>query len=312
MTPPKPSLALWLADRLRELQAIEEPLVNLISAASPYIAPVFPALYTWHSVTYVLLATWDDSIAWWVGLATAVGVEFIGVSAVQTSIKLWDEKRMALMWLAVAAGLYYVAVVVVSNVLLGIMPNAIEALVTVSALLSSQTVVGGLISGVRAQATKQVQAAQSTQAAIDAQQAAKQAQQREANATAFEQGRQVREQQNAHELAQLAARNAQELALAQERTKQLAIEAEIARASTPPAPVIDPASTGQVASVEPELASLVAEFRASNASSKSISKDLCIYLHGKGYTNTEIANATGIHITGVGKHINGSKNGAKA
>lgn len=86
--------------------------------------------------------------------------------------------------------------------------------------------------------------------------------------------------------------------------------AKIAAGIDPDAPPQAPqAPVGKVAQASPELAALVAEFRTSNATSKSTSGDLCRYLHGLGYSNTEIATATGVHISGVGKHINRSNTG---
>lgn len=297
MTAPKPSLAQGVADALNALRQISVPAVDLAAEAAVWISPAFPAIYTWHGVTYNLLGqsklTWDVNVAFWGGAVIAACVELVGMASVYTVVSLRSDKDRSLFWLAGVSCLFYVAIVVLGNAGLGWLAGEHGIRIAVSALLSCLTLVGAIIAGVRGEVSKRAaEADKRTGNAV------------QLNAQAFDQGTQRIHTQNSHEMEVLKLRQAHDERMA-----------KIAHGIDPdaqPAPVIDPASTGQLASVKPELAALVAEFRARNATSKSSSRDLCRYLHELAYSNTEIAVATGIHISGVGKHINSSKNGAKA
>lgn len=294
MTAPNTSLV----DRLRSAQPA---IIEAFTLLSPYAAAALPAALSGGNVTRHIMPA--NSGAWGgvVGFMAGAGLEMIGIACGWVVVNIISRTRnvpLSKNWkllAAIYAGAHYVAANLAANVGVVAFGSNSTTLAIATGALSTMSVPAVIVSVLWA---LEIDERKVSSAADDSKKAAA----KDANALAFEQGMARMKLQNEHELAQLQARAAAELAIAQERTKQLELE------RTAPAP--QPAAIdGQAPAVDPKLAALVAEFRASNASSKSISGDLCRYLHGLGYTNTQIATATGIHITGVGKHIKAKAGG---
>jgi len=167
----------FLADWNRLMRSIESVLIDLIAATAPWLAPLLPAYMVHTGLTEALKM--NPFIAW----TGAVVVEFLGLSAVSTTLTLWDyndRKReasrapkpargkrkktarkvrgLAPVWIALAAGLFYMTVVLVVNVVLD-KSGAIERLA--KALLSSLSIIAALILAVRAQHARRLEAAES-------------------------------------------------------------------------------------------------------------------------------------------------------
>lgn len=139
-------------DRLNEsIRSIEGSFVNFISAVAPWLAPLAPAYMTYdHAVNTLHFPVW-------VALPVALVVEILGFSAVSTFMTFWffnrrtkaDAKKAPLP-LVVFAFLFYLALIVASNILLDSFDNAGWAVVTVRALFTLQTIPAALIVVARA------------------------------------------------------------------------------------------------------------------------------------------------------------------
>lgn len=171
--------ALSGANRL--MRAVESILIDLFAATAPWLAPVLPAYMVWHSLTQRL------DMPDWVSIVGALVIEFLGLSAISTTLALWtynDHKResarepgkaakrkkgalkrikgLAPVWVAFGAGAFYLIVVLVVNVLLD-QAGPIER--TAKALLSSLSVIAGIILAVRAQHAKRLEEIEQRKAA---------------------------------------------------------------------------------------------------------------------------------------------------
>ncbi len=134
------------------LRNTETSIVNTISAISPWLAPLAPAFMTYqHAV---------DTLAFPLSVAipTAAVVEILGFSTVSTSLAFWfynrrntAESKRAPVEVAIAAFVFYLTLIVVSNVLLDTFDNAKWAVITVRALFTLQSIPAALIVAVRTQ-----------------------------------------------------------------------------------------------------------------------------------------------------------------
>jgi len=141
---------------LRLTRSTENLLVDVVAAVSPWLAPALPAYLTWYNLSSVL------SFPAWVALVSAAVIEFVGLSAISTSLMLWswnENKRekdpTAPLWLAITSGVFYLAIVLSVNTLLEIDPARFKILV--QGLMSCLSVVAGLIIAVRGQHARREQ-----------------------------------------------------------------------------------------------------------------------------------------------------------
>jgi hypothetical protein len=135
---------------LRLNRSTENLLVDVVAAVSPWLAPALPAYLTWYNLSSKLL--FPD----WVAIVSALVIEFVGLSAISTSLMLWswNENRRekdptAPFWLAITSGVFYLAIVLSVNTLLEIDPARFKILV--QGLMSCLSVVAGMIIAVRGQ-----------------------------------------------------------------------------------------------------------------------------------------------------------------
>ncbi len=100
---------------------IENRILDLIAAISPWLAPLIPVYFAAYNA-YDYLAKGRN---WWDGalvLAIALVVETIGLAGVHTSIQLWNYNRTknasddpAPLWLAMLAVVVYVVIIITVN-----------------------------------------------------------------------------------------------------------------------------------------------------------------------------------------------------
>lgn len=130
----------------------ESSIVNFLSVFAPWLAPLTPAYMTYDHSRKVL------EFPPLVALPAALLVEILGFSAVSTFLAFWfhnkknraDVKR-APIEVVVVAFLFYLALIVFSNVLLDTFPDERWAEITVRALFTLQTIPAALIVAVRTQ-----------------------------------------------------------------------------------------------------------------------------------------------------------------
>ncbi len=134
------------------LRNTESSIVNTISAISPWLAPLAPAFMTFQHASNTL--DFPPAVAY----PTAAVVEILGFSTVSTSLAFWFYNRRntaagkrAPVEIAIGAFVFYLALIVVSNVLLDTFDNAKWAVITVRALFTLQSIPAALIVAVRTQ-----------------------------------------------------------------------------------------------------------------------------------------------------------------
>jgi DNA-binding transcriptional regulator YiaG len=130
----------------------ESSIVNFLSVFAPWLAPLTPAYMTYQHATSIL--HFPSSIA----LPAAILVEILGFSAVSTFLSFWfyNKKNQASYKRApieviIFAFMFYLALIVFSNVLLDSFPSERWAEITVRALFTLQTIPADLIFAVRTQ-----------------------------------------------------------------------------------------------------------------------------------------------------------------
>lgn len=134
----------------------EGSLVNFLTAFSPWLAPLAPAYMTYkHMIDFLYFDKW-------LALVMALVVEILGFGTVSTGLDFWfynrankaKKKQAPLVLVFVSFG-FYLALIVVSNVLIdvatsfGTADHQAWAVVTVRALLTLQTIPAALIVAVR-------------------------------------------------------------------------------------------------------------------------------------------------------------------
>lgn len=134
-------------DKLNEsIRDAETSFVNFISAVAPWLSPLAPAYMTYDHAVNTL------SLPVPVALSIAVVVEILGFSAISTFVTFWffNQKNKSLskkaptLWVAFAF-LFYLALIVTSNVLLDAFDNARWAVNLVRALFTLQTIPAAVI-----------------------------------------------------------------------------------------------------------------------------------------------------------------------
>ena len=138
-----------LNDGIREL---ESSIVNFLSVFAPWLAPVIPAYMTYQHAFITL------GFPWLVAVTAAVVVEILGFSAVSTFLAFWfynrkdgAKTRRAPIEVIVIAFVFYLTLIISTNVLLDTFPNNRYAEIAVRALFTLQTIPAALIVAVRTQ-----------------------------------------------------------------------------------------------------------------------------------------------------------------
>ena len=143
---------------LRMIQAIvqelETTLVDTLAAVAPWLGPIAPAYLAYQAMVNVLM------LPEWVAFVIAAVIELLGISTINTSVQFWNynqTKRQsdpnAPFLLALSMAVFYLAVVLVVNVLL----DDAEAIhKTAKFLLSALSPVAAVTLSLRAQHTRRM------------------------------------------------------------------------------------------------------------------------------------------------------------
>lgn len=140
----------------------EGSVINLLTAVAPWGAPTPPAYMSYIHALNVL------EFPWWVAIIIAIVVEVLGLATVSTMISFWkynqkfrnsSQYRKAPVWIVAGAFVFYLALIITSNVILDATgyfwpndPNVRNAaIVVVKAFYTLLTVPAGLIIAVRQQ-----------------------------------------------------------------------------------------------------------------------------------------------------------------
>jgi hypothetical protein len=143
-------------DRLNNwIRNTESSIVNFLSSFAPWLAPIIPAYMTYSHATGVL------EFPFAVAVPAALVVEILGFSAVSTFLAFWFYNRRTVagtkrapIEVVIIAFVFYLALIVVSNVLLDATKGTEWsgwAVVAVRALYTLQTIPAALIVAVRTQ-----------------------------------------------------------------------------------------------------------------------------------------------------------------
>lgn len=140
-------------DKLNDwIRNTESSIVNFISVFAPWLAPLTPSYMTYQHATSIL--HFPDYIA----IPAAILVEILGFSAVSTFLAFWFHNKKsqanykrAPIEVIVIAFIFYLSLIIFSNVLLDAFPNERWAEITVRALFTLQTIPAALIVAVRTQ-----------------------------------------------------------------------------------------------------------------------------------------------------------------
>lgn len=139
-------------------RATENLFIDIVASYSPWIAPLVPAYMTYQNMTGYL------AFPGWAGMAGAVCVETLGLSAIQTAVSFWqwnDSRQKsspkAPVILAVVTGGFYLVTVLTVNAMLDNTPGLYRL---AKALLSSLSVCAGVILALRAGHARRVSEAE--------------------------------------------------------------------------------------------------------------------------------------------------------
>ena len=142
----------------KAIRGVEASVVNLLSAIAPWGAPISPAYMTYYHMI-------DGRLNYpiWVAVITAAVVEILGLSTVNTALGFFEhnkrnkaQKNRAPVWVATASFIFYLLVILTSNVILdAFSPGIIFAkdwpVILVRALFALLSVPAVLIMAVRTQ-----------------------------------------------------------------------------------------------------------------------------------------------------------------
>lgn len=130
----------------------ESSIVNMISAIAPWLAPIAPAYMTYkHAIDTLKFEKW-------VAIPSAIVVEILGFSTVSTFLAFWfhnrkntAESKRAPVEVVAISFIFYLTLILVSNVILDWFDSAKFAVIIVRALFTLQSVPAALIVAVRTQ-----------------------------------------------------------------------------------------------------------------------------------------------------------------
>jgi hypothetical protein len=135
-------------------RAVESLLVDVVAGFSPWLAPIPVAVMSYRHMVGLL----DLGPA--ASLAGAVCIEFLGLSAVSTCVSFWSwnadatkTTRRAPFALAMAAGIFYLAVVITLNAMLDETPTVYRI---AKGLIASLSAVAAVILAMRASHARRV------------------------------------------------------------------------------------------------------------------------------------------------------------
>lgn len=140
-------------DKLNEwIRGTENSIVNFLSAFAPWVAPIIPAYMTFQHASNTL------DFPFLVAVSAAAVVEVLGFSAVSTFLAFWfynrrnqAESKKAPIGVVIVAFLFYLSLIVSSNVLLDAFATERWAEIAVRALFTLQTIPAALLVAVRTQ-----------------------------------------------------------------------------------------------------------------------------------------------------------------
>jgi len=146
-------------DKLNDgIRNTEASIVNFLSAIAPWGAPLSPAYMTFSHMVDPRL-----NYPYWVAFATAVVVEILGLSTINTALAFWShnkrnkaQKNKAPIWVAVLSFVFYLMVILTSNVILDAFAPGVDwsvdwPVILVRALFALLSVPAVLIMAVRTQ-----------------------------------------------------------------------------------------------------------------------------------------------------------------
>lgn len=112
----------WIFETLDAIVDIfEHTVVNTVSALSPWLAPLAPAILVYFGLTQIL------NFPIYVAIPIAAVIEFIGLSSVSTGMKFWaHNKRYTAhqykvpLWIPISTFVFYLSAVLTLNVILDV------------------------------------------------------------------------------------------------------------------------------------------------------------------------------------------------
>jgi len=254
---------------VQKIRNAQPAIIEVFTLLSPYAAAALPAaLSGGNVVSHIMPNTGSFGVV--VGVAAGLGLEMIGIAVGWVIVNIIQKTRNTpllknwKLWAALYAGLHYVIANLSANVGMVAFGENPWTLGVATGALSTMSVPAVIVSVLWALEIEE----KSTGDATDEK---KRAANKEATALAFEQGMARMAQQNAHELAQLQARSAAELAMAKERTRQIELEAEKIRAELSRENHDKPGENyqGSFSNVTPERGQWVRDYMANNSVSQA-------------------------------------------
>lgn len=127
----------------------ESTIIDLVSSATTWIAPMIPAYLTWYHLVKVLL------FPEWIAFIGAIVVEFLGLSSITTTLQFVDYNRMkrktdpsAPIYVPLFSTIFYFTIIVVVNILLD---DTVLLIRLSKGLLVCLSIIAGLILSSRSQ-----------------------------------------------------------------------------------------------------------------------------------------------------------------
>lgn len=184
---------------MSRLSQFESKFLDTVASVVPWLAPAPTAWIAFEHLTTVLKLPLP------VAAAGALVVEGLGLSTIHTALSFWkdDGLRSARLWLAIGAGAFYLAVVIVVNIILDTGPLTA---VTAKSLLSLTSIPAAVIVALRAQDNRRRVALAEAKVTAQAEQAQAVEAQRQAQIMATDERKHARELRHAEKLAAIQAR----------------------------------------------------------------------------------------------------------
>lgn len=174
----------------------EHRFLDFVSSVVPWLAPAPTAWIAFVHLSQVLALPLP------VAAAGALVVEGLGLSTIHTALSFWkdDGLRSVRLWLAVGAGAFYLAVVIVVNIILD---SGAWQTVTAKSLLSLTSIPAALIVALRAQDARRRATAQEAAAHAESERVATQEAERQARIEAAAERQHERELRHAERMAKI-------------------------------------------------------------------------------------------------------------
>jgi hypothetical protein len=174
----------------------EHRFLDFVSSVVPWLAPAPTAWIAYVHLSQVLALPLP------IAAAGALVVEGLGLSTIHTALSFWkdDGLRSVRLWLAVGAGAFYLAVVIVVNIILD---SGAWQTVTAKSLLSLTSIPAALIVALRAQDARRRASAQEAAAHAEIERQAALSVEQQARAEAAAERKHERELRHAERLAKI-------------------------------------------------------------------------------------------------------------